>query len=83
MPADNPLMSPVAGSIVATTASELDHAPPATVELKVIVPEVQIDCVPDNVPAVGETVIVKSRVTMESRPIDVCSVSLGIFVELL
>jgi hypothetical protein len=64
-------MSPVAGSIVATAASELDHAPPDTVELKVVVPEVQMACVPESVPAVGAafTVTVLVPVALEHPPV--------------
>jgi hypothetical protein len=57
--------------MVAIEASELDHVPPVTVELKEVLPDTHTSCVPDNVPAVtGElTVTVLVSVALAHPPV--------------
>jgi hypothetical protein len=51
VPADTPVTTPVVAFTVATAVLLLLQMPPATVELKVLVPATQIDWVPLNTPA--------------------------------
>jgi hypothetical protein len=56
---------------VATVRAEELQVPPLTVELKVVVPETHMSCVPLNDPAFGEAVTVTVRVadTSEQPPV--------------
>ena len=60
VPESTPVTRPVEPSIVATRVALLDQKPPETVELKVVVPDIQIDWFPLKVPA--ETGVVTVRV---------------------
>ena len=66
-PADVPITSPVDELTVATAGLLLVQLPPATVELNVLVPATQIDCVPLSTPAVGEAVTVTVLVAVASE----------------
>ena len=52
--------------IVAIPASEVDHVPPASVEVKVVLPPIQIVWFPESVPAVGVAVTVTVLVAVAS-----------------
>jgi hypothetical protein len=73
VPADTAVTTPVVAFTVATAVLLLLQMPPATVELNVLVPATQIDCVPLNTPAVGAavTVIVLVAVASEHPPVPV------------
>ena len=73
MPAVTPLITPVEGLIVATAGVPELQVPPATVDVKVVVPLTQIACVPLRVPAVGGAVTVTSlvAVTLAHPPVPV------------
>ena len=58
VPAAIPLIAPVDAFIVATPVLFELQLPPATVELKLVVPPTHIPCVPLKVPAVGAAVTV-------------------------
>ena len=69
-------MSPVAAFTVATPALSVVHVPPASPLLvNVVVPVIQIACVPDKTPALGEGIILATRVLVAlehpPRPITV------------
>ncbi len=73
MPAETPDTTPVELLIVATPVLPEDHAPPDTVELNVVVPLLQIACVPLIEPALGAavTVTVLVAVALEHPPVPV------------
>jgi hypothetical protein len=73
VPAAIPATAPVVASIVATVVVEELQVPPLTVELRVVVPAIQMSCVPLNTPAVGGAVTVTVLVaeTSEQPPIPV------------
>jgi hypothetical protein len=66
VPADTAVTTPVVAFTVATAVLLLLQLPPATVELRVLVPATQIDWVPLNTPAVGAAVTVIVLVAVPS-----------------
>jgi hypothetical protein len=63
VPADTPLIAPVVVLMVATAGVPLLQVPPDAVLVKVLVPPMQISCVPLNVPAFGGAVTVMFTVS--------------------
>ncbi|MNF12654.1 hypothetical protein D3C80_2142200 [compost metagenome] len=61
------MISPVVASTVAMPASLLDQLPPVTLELNVVVPDTQIACPPDKVPALGGVVTVTVLIAVASE----------------
>ena len=73
-PAAMPEMAPVDALTVATAALLVDQVPPPQPLLKkVVVPPIQISCVPPTVPALGGAVTVTERVAVafEQPPVPV------------
>ena len=72
MPAATPVTTPVLEFTVAIAVFEEDQDPPVTVELNVVVPEIQMACVPLNVPALGGvvTVMVPVAFTVPQPPVN-------------
>ena len=64
VPAATPVTNPVEEFIVAIEPLELVQLPPEIEEESVLVPAIQIACVPDNVPATGAAVTVTTRVAV-------------------
>ena len=62
VPTAIPLIAPVDAFIVATPVLFEPQLPPATVELKLVVPPTHIPCVPLKLPPVGVAVTVTVRV---------------------
>ena len=59
VPAATPVITPVEAFTVATTVALLDQLPPLTVEANVVVPAIQMFCVPLRVPAeVGAATVI-------------------------
>ena len=59
VPAATPVTRPVVASTVATPVALLDQLPPLTVEANVVVPAIQMLCVPLRVPAeVGAATVI-------------------------
>jgi hypothetical protein len=67
VPADTAVTTPVVAFTVATAVLLLLQLPPASVELRVLVPATQIDWVPLNTPAVGAAVTVTVLVAVASE----------------
>ena len=73
VPAATPVTTPVEAFTAATPAALLDQLPPLTVEANVVVPAIQILCVPLRVPAEAGavTVTVLVAVALAQPPIPV------------
>ena len=70
LPADTPTMAPVAALMVATVGLDDVQVPPEIEEEEVTESPIQIDCVPDKVPAGtgAVTVIVRVAVALGQPP---------------
>jgi hypothetical protein len=69
VPAVLPLTTPVEASTVAIPVALLDQLPPDTVEVNVVVPPIQIPCVPLRVPADGGLVTVMVPLAVPVPPV--------------
>src|SRR5688572_17662782 len=69
VPAAIPVINPLSAFTVATAVSLLAQLPPEfPFDVKVVVPEIQIFCVPDNVPAFGAVAVVTTTGLISEHP---------------